>query len=78
MAQVPVAGPFSESAARETAKALGEANHSVYSKAIPDAEGCETDARNWYVERDTAAVPTRIFGYDWAEIQAKQQRARRS
>ena len=74
MAQVTVAGPFAEQAARETAKALGDSNHSVYAKALVDVDGCETDGREWYVERDTEAVPTRIFGYDWSEIQAKQQR----
>ncbi len=74
MAQITVAGPFTEHEARDTAKALGEINHSVYSRSRVDAEGYETDERDWFVERDTEAPADRIFGYSWAEIQAFQQR----
>lgn len=74
MAQITVAGPFTEHEARDTAKALGERNHSVYSKALLDANGFETDGRIWFVERDTEAPADRIFGYSWTEIQAFQQR----
>ena len=37
-----VAGPFSEQAARETAKLMGERNHSTYSMAVKDADGFYT------------------------------------
>ena len=74
MTQITVAGPFQEQEARNTAKALGESNHSVYSRALLDADGFETDVRVWFVERDTEAPAERIFGYSWAEIQARQQR----
>lgn len=74
MAQITVAGPFQEQAARETARALGESNHSVYSKALVGADGFETGERDWFVERDTTAVANKIFGYDWTDIQARQQR----
>lgn len=69
-----VAGPFGEDAARETAKALGEKNHSVFSRAVKDAEGYDTDDRDWFVERDEAVIPDRILGYEWAHIQSMQQR----
>lgn len=68
-----VAGPFGEQAARDTAKALGDRNHSVYSMAVKDAEGYDTDERQWFVERDESVVPDRILGYDWAQIQRMQQ-----
>jgi hypothetical protein len=74
MNAVTVAGPFDEQSARDTAAALGDSNHSVYSRAIRDAEGYDTDAREWFVERDNDAPAARIFGYSWAEIQRKQQR----
>ena len=75
MNQITVAGPFTEAAARDTAKALGENNHSVYSRAIVDSEGYDTGDREWFVERDTDAAPDHIFGHSWGEIQAMQQRA---
>jgi hypothetical protein len=71
--QITVAGPFSETEARETARALGETNHSVYSRSRVDAEGYETDERDWFVERDTDAPTSLIFGYTWADIQRMQQ-----
>lgn len=72
--QITVAGPFNETAARETAQALGEANHSVYSRGRVDAEGYETEERDWFVERDTDAPTSLIFGYAWADIQRRQQK----
>ncbi len=77
MATVTVAGPFGEQAARDTARALGERNHSVYSKALVGADGYETGESHWFVERDESITPDRILGYDWADIQAMQQRRRR-
>jgi len=74
MAQITVAGPFSEQEARDTARALGDSNHSVFSKALVGADGFETGESDWFVERDTEAPTTKIFGYDWADIQARQQR----
>lgn len=72
---VTVVGPLHvESEARDTAKALDDANHSVYSKALVDAEGCETEEREWFVERNLDATPPQIFGYDWTEIQRMQQK----
>lgn len=71
---VTVAGPFGEKAAKETALALGESNHSVYSKERVDADGYGTGVSDWFVERDTAATPSKIFGYDFADIQAMQQK----
>lgn len=72
--QITVAGPFSETEARETARALGEINHSVYSRSRVDAEGYETDGRDWFVERDTDAPTSLIFGYAWTDIQRMQQK----
>ena len=72
--QITVAGPFSETEARETARALGETNHSVYSRSRVDAEGYETGERDWFVERDTDAPATLIFGHTWADIQRMQQK----
>lgn len=72
--QITVAGPFSETEARETARALGEINHSVYSRSRVDAEGYETDERDWFVERDTDAPTSLIFGYAWTDIQRMQQK----
>jgi hypothetical protein len=69
-----VAGPFTEKAARETAAALGSKNHSVFSRSVKDADGYETDERQWFVERDEAVVPDRILGYEWGQIQRMQQR----
>lgn len=74
MAQITVAGPFDEKSARDTAHALGDVNHSVYSRAVKDSEGYDTEDREWFVERDTAVTPALIFGMSWAEIQAKQQK----
>jgi hypothetical protein len=74
MSAVTVAGPFDEQNARETARYLGDSNHSVYSRAIRDAEGFDTDAREWFVERDNDAPARTLMGYDWSEIQRKQMR----
>ena len=75
MPMIDVVGPLhSEDDARATAQALGSATHGVYSRAVKDADGYDTDARVWFVERDTDAVPDTIFGYSWVSIQAKQQR----
>jgi hypothetical protein len=73
---VTIAGPMSESSANETAQYLGIKNHSVYSRAVRDAEGFDTEAREWFVERDNDIVPDRILGYEWSDIQSMQQRKR--
>ena len=72
---ITVVGPLTtKEAAEQTATALGRANHSVYSMALKDADGYDTDERAWYVERDTSAPSDTIFGYSWEAIQAKQQK----
>lgn len=71
---IDVVGPLStEAAAIETAAALGDSNHSVYSRAVKDAEGFDTDGRQWFVER-LLNVPGRIFGYDPAGFMKRQYR----
>ena len=75
MKLVTVVGPLtSESDARDTAKQLGEVNHSVYYRSIQDDLGLEL-CREWYVERDNDIVNTStIFGYSWDYINAKQRK----
>ena len=68
-----VAGPFTESAAKETAKSLGN-QFSVYARAIVDAEGYDTDGRTYWVEQDDSIVADRIFGHPTAQLMAKQYR----
>lgn len=73
MTLITIVGPLlSESEAKETARALGAENHSVYSRAIVDADGFDTGGRTWFVERDDSIAPRLIFGMTWQEIQAKQ------
>jgi len=75
MALVTVVGPLnSEADAHATAACLGSAQHSVFSREVTDADGYGTGEHQWFVERDDSIVPDRIFGYAWADIQAKQQR----
>lgn len=74
MPVVTVAGPFAEAEARSTAAALGEKNHSAFSRYKTDADGFLTDEKEWFVERDESVVPDSIFGYDWKLIERKQQR----
>lgn len=67
-----IAGPFtSEQIARDTANAIG-ANCSVYSRAIKDADGYDTDGRTWWVEQDDTLPSGKLFGYDTAQFMAKQ------
>lgn len=78
MPQITVVGPLaSQGEAEATADTLGRSNHSVYSRAVKDAQGYDTDEKQWFVERDTDAPPQKIFGHDWSTIQAMQQRASR-
>jgi hypothetical protein len=75
MALVTIVGPLKdEKSAIETCAELGNANHSIYSKAINDAEGYEI-GREWFVERNTDLIG-RVFGYEWAQIQAMQQKSK--
>ena len=70
---VTVAGPFTEDAARETAKFLGNENHGVYSREINDPEGYGTGVFEWFVERNEDAIPARFCGLTWSEVQRKQR-----
>lgn len=75
MAFIIVVGPLeTNEAAQETARALGKANHSVFSRAIKDANGFDTEEREWFVERDTSVLPQYIMGYSWGELNAKQMK----
>ena len=75
MNTITVCGPLlDEQAAIETMLQMGRVNHSVYSRSLKDADGYDTDERQWFVERDLTIIPERIFGMTWAEIQAKQGR----
>ncbi|MDD2742032.1 MAG: hypothetical protein PHV02_07155 [Rhodocyclaceae bacterium] len=74
MATITVVGPLTtEAEARSTAEVLGLENHSVYSRYLNDSDGYVSEQQEWYVERDDA-IPGKIFGYEWREIQAKQAR----
>lgn len=75
MSITTVVGPLAtEAEAQATADYLGREAHSVYSRAIKDADGFDTDERQWFVERDDSPMPARLFGMTWGQIQAKQQR----
>lgn len=75
MRLVTVIGPLAtEQEARDTCSVLGDKNHSVYSRAIHDSDGFETDNREWYVERDLDIVPNILFGMSWDEIRGKQSK----
>lgn len=68
-----VAGPFdTEQTASDTARFLGDANHSVFSRVVKDSEGFETHVRQWFVERHLAVVAQTIVGLSWEQIRAKQ------
>jgi hypothetical protein len=72
---VTVVGPLkSRDDAEKTVTDLGSVNHSVYSRAIKDVDGYDTDESEWFVERDMSIVPQNVFGYDWKDIQRMQQR----
>ena len=72
---ITVVGPLkSESEAKETAKSLGAENHSVYSRSVKDAEGYDTNERQWFVERDESVIPKTIFGYKAQEFMSRQYR----
>lgn len=74
MALRDIFGPTpDETAARETAAALG-ANCSVYSRAVKDSEGYDTDARVWFVEQDDSKPSGKLFGYDARQFMARQYR----
>lgn len=63
-----------EKAARETARAIGE-NCTVYSRAVKDTEGYDTDDRLWFVEQDDSLPSGKIFGYETVEFLKKQYRS---
>lgn len=72
MALITVVGPLTtEQAAQETAQFMGIKSHSVYSRTVRDAEGYDTDDRQWFVERDTDIVEN-LFGYDTAQFISRQ------
>jgi len=61
---IDVCGPLkSKHDAEETMRQMGESNHAVYSR---------NDGTEWFVERNTSAMPDRIFGMTWGDIQSKQ------
>ena len=67
---VLVAGPFkTEKDATETAAYLGSSNHSVFCRYKNDLEGYTTNEAEYFVERDTEAIPDRIFGMNATQIQ---------
>ena len=69
-----VAGPLkTQAAATTTAEYLGAANHSTYSRAVKDADGFDTDERQYFVERLNDVVPTTILGLPWEQIQRMQR-----
>lgn len=64
---ITVVGPLAtKQDAAQSMQALGESNHSVYSMG-------EDENERWFVERDTQAPASTIFGYTWDHIQSKQQ-----
>ena len=71
MALTTVVGPLkTEGEAVETAQYLGN-QYSVYSRSIKNADGLETESREWFVERDDSIV-TNLFGYPINAFLAKQ------
>lgn len=63
---IDVVGPLkSKAEAVETMRALGEANHAVYSR---------NDGQEWFVERNVDMPSSSIFGMSWEEIQNKQMK----
>lgn len=75
MAIYLVAGPFKDRAeAERTAAYLGDKNHSVYGVHLKDKDGYVSEECDYFVERDDAIVPERLFGYDAQELLAKQYR----
>lgn len=75
MALITVVGPLkTRKEAEDTAQYLGSKQHSVYSRAIKDNEGYDTDESEYYVEKDDSILPETFFGYTWNQIQKKQHK----
>lgn len=75
MRYVLVAGPFdSKDKAEETARYLGLQNHSAFGRAKTDEDGFTVDEYDWFVERDTQAMPDKCFGYSFSDLMNKQYR----